>query len=226
MLWRAGALSPYASLACAPRVRGVQQLCCCPASSSVSVSTHCHTTRFAFCLGTQLLAKSHAWPCSPSPASCNDYRHLFWCVQSTRLLSFVSRLGRQARRQGGSTTVRAAREASEQVEQTGTSTDQPDGRKQPESGAGTLASSAAGLLLWAAFVGAPSMHAFGACKLRFWVKSMYCNLVALLRRLRCASEPQPDPGSRPVLSAGMGTAFRLCEARVQNLLCCYCKQSC
>ena len=68
--------------------------------------------------------------------------------------------------------MRAAREASEQVEETGTSTDQPDGRKQPESGAETLASSAAGLLLWAAFVGAPRMHAFGMCKLEVWVGSI------------------------------------------------------
>ena len=114
----------------------------------------------------QVTCIAHA--CSPSPAS----RKATWCVQITRLLSWLSRLGRQARRQGGCTAVRAAREASEQVEQTGTSTDQPDGRKQPESGAGTLASSAAGLLLWAAFVGAPSMHAYGACKLTCWVGSI------------------------------------------------------
>ena len=94
----------------------------------------------------------------------------FFATTTEQITVLALRLGRQARRQGGCTAVRAARGASEQAEQTGSSTDEPEGRKQPDAGAGTLASSAAGLLLWAAFVGALSVHALATCKLTFGVE--------------------------------------------------------
>ncbi len=96
--------------------------------------------------------------------------------------------------------MHAVRGTSEQSEQAEQLSDQSGSAAQAASSAGTLGSSAAGLALWAAFVGGP--HRSGARLAQPAPASVLKGGCWLLRSLCDPFQPQPDAPARPVLLGG------------------------